>query len=707
MKKIILTVLIAFGASHFFAQEVDPCHTDQKRWELMESLSPQEKIKFQEDREAYEQSIQEFIAANPELLSNSGMTERGTISYTIPIVFHILHQNGAENITDQQVFDAVDLMNLDFQKMNSDLSQTVPTFVPIIADAEIEFKLAKLDPNGNCTNGITRTFSKETNSGNGTAQVNAVKAAHGTWAGDKYLNIFVAKNIGGAAGYTMYPNEWMGGNMNNGIFVLHSYCGGTGAASGTTKHTLSHEAGHWLNLPHAWGDSNEPGVQSNCSMDDGVADTPLTKGWTTCDLQGSSCDGTLDNVQNFMEYSYCSTMFTNGQKARMHAALNNSTGGRNKIWKASNLTATGVNLPDVLCTAEFQSDLREVCVGQEIQFSDMSYSNVAGWSWEFQGGTPATSSEQNPAITYNTPGTYQVKLTATDGSNNVSEVKQSYITVLPAGVALPFHEGFEDISDMNSSNFWSVENPGNNANWEVTTSASYTGNKSIKLGNFGQLKDNLDAFVSNPIDLSEITSEEGVTLSFRYAYRKRSSSNSEKLMVSISNSCGSTWAQRKTLIGNQLGSETASSSWTPSSQNDWTTVHMTNVTSQFWVDNFRLKFEFESDRGNNIYIDDINIYSGPASEDPLDVMENELIQGFNVYPNPASHTTNVSFSTNKAQQVEVRLANMMGQTVQFNTIQAQPGNNVVTMGTQNVGAGVYLVTVKVGDTQKVQRLIIQ
>lgn len=707
MKKIILTALIAFGVSYFHAQEVYPCHTDQKRWELMESLSPQQKTEFQEDRNTYEQEIQGFIASHPELLSNSEVNSRGTISYTIPIVFHILHQNGSENISDQQVFDAVEFMNLDYQKMNSDLSNTVAEFVPIVADVEIEFKLAKLDPNGNCTNGITRTYSLESSSGNGTSQVNAIKAAQGNWPGDEYLNIFVCKDIGGAAGYTMYPSTWMGSSMNNGIFVLYSYCGGTEAASGTTKHTLSHEAGHWLNLPHAWGDSNDPGVQSNCGMDDGVADTPLTAGWTTCNLQGTTCDGSLDNVQNFMEYSYCSTMFTNGQKARMHAALNNSVGGRNNIWSAANLSATGVNLPDILCTADFNSNLQELCVGQEVQFSDMSYSNVSGWNWEFEGGTPATSTQQNPTIAYNTPGTYQVKLTATDGTNNVSEVKQSYITVLPSGVALPFHEGFENITNMGSSDFWDVENPGGNAKWEITSDAGYTGNKSVKLANFGQQKENIDAFISSPIDLSEITSEEGVTLSFRYAYRKRSSNNSEKLAVSISNSCGTSWAQRKTLIGNQLGSDNASSAWTPSSQNDWVTVHMANVTSQFWVDNFRVKFEFESDRGNNLFIDDINIYSGSEEDDPLSVMENELIQGFNVYPNPASHTTNVAFSTNKAQKAVVSLTNMMGQTIQTSKIQAQAGKNIVSMGTEHIGAGVYLVTVSLGNTKQVQRLIIQ
>ena len=54
-----------------------------------------------------------------------------------------------------------------------------------------------------------------------------------------------------------------------------------------------------------------------------VDDTPLTIGWSSCNLGGTSC-GSLDNVQNYMDYAYCALMFTEGQKTRMHACLNSS-----------------------------------------------------------------------------------------------------------------------------------------------------------------------------------------------------------------------------------------------------------------------------------------------------------------------------------------------------------------------------------------------
>src|SRR5690554_1389451 len=477
MKKILLTCALAFATVFTsFSQEVYPCHTDEKQQELLQSLSPNERAQFLTDAENYEQEILSYIEAH----KNDAQLKNGSILYTIPVVFHIIHEGGPENISVEQVENAVMHMNLDYQKLTANWNQVQPEFLDLVADIQVEFKLAKLDPNGNCTNGITRTYNPAaTNGGNGTQQVNAVKAVHGNWPGDKYINIFVAKYIGGAAGYTMYPSTWMGNAMNNGIWVLDNYCGGIGTASSNAIHTLSHEVGHWLNLPHLWGDSNEPGVESNCNIDDGVADTPLTKGWTSCNLRGVSCDGTLDNVENFMEYSYCSKMFTEGQKARMHAALNSSIGGRNNIHTEANLAATGVSLPEVLCTADFDADYKVVCQGQTVTFDDLSYNAVTSRQWSFPGGSPATSTAENPAITYNTPGTYEVQLTVSDGSSTESKTKTAFITVLNDAASLPFTESFEGANNIDYS-FWLVENQGNNAAFDITTSVGHTGNHSAK-----------------------------------------------------------------------------------------------------------------------------------------------------------------------------------------------------------------------------------
>ncbi len=159
--------------------------------------------------------------------------------------------------------------------------------------------------------------------------------------------------------------------------------------------------------------------------------------------------------------------------------------------------------------------------------------------------------------------------------------------------------------------------------------------------------------------------------------------------------------------GDNLGEQTAASSWEPTSQDDWTTVHMSNVTSSYWVDNFRVKFQFEADNGNNFFIDDINIYQGDENNDPLSVGENTLINNFSVFPNPANNEANIKFSVENNQSAKVELVNMVGQSVKSTIVNAQTGQNLVVMPINELQAGIYMVQVTVNGSQQVQRLVIQ
>lgn len=701
MKKITLAISL-FVASFTFSQntgEVVPCHQAEETEKMLQSMTTQERATYEQEQNDLASFTENYINNHPELLTSS---HQRTISYTIPIVFHIIHAGGSENISNEQVEDCVRIMNDDFQKLNNDANNVNPAFASIVADSEIEFVLARKDPNGDCTNGITRTYSQVTFGGSGNDRVSTVANEHGNWPGDEDLNVFVAADIGGAAGYTFLPSNWVGSGMGNGIHILHNYVGSIGTSSNFTSRTMTHEVGHWLNLPHTWGAGNTPGVSTNCDQDDGVADTPNTIGWQSCTINGESC-GDLDNVENYLEYSYCSKMFTNGQKARMHAALNSPTAGRNNISSSGNLIKTGVGEPEILCKAEFDANINVVCPGQSVDFTDYSFHSPTGWNWTFPGGTPSTSTDANPTITYTTPGVYEVTLEATDGSSSDTQTKTGYITVLDAPSNLPLIEGFEDYTDLLNSP-WVVKNPGNNAAFELVTNVAHTGENSVKLANFGQTAGNIDELISSPVDLSTITDD--MTISFRFAYRKRASSNEDWLRIFVSNDCGiNSWSLRRNIRGNQLSDQIATSAWEPQSMDDWTTVHMTNVTSQFWVDLFRVKFQFESDGGNNFFLDDINIYSGGPSE--LSVAEENEFSEFNVFPNPASNEVNVSFSLESAQNTKISLLNTLGQTVKDFDIQANSGNNLVLIGTEEFDAGVYIIKVQTQGKEQTKRLIIK
>ncbi|WP_430405799.1 M43 family zinc metalloprotease [Fluviicola sp.] len=683
-------------------EHVEYCTTHKKMNEL--KSNPQFAKEYAKEQQAFENLM---LAKKGE----NGSTK--AIVYTIPVVFHILHNGGNENISKDQILSALDILNRDYAMLNADTISIQAPFQSLKSKVDIQFVLATKAPNGACFSGITRTQNALTNDGSsGSAQINAIVAGNdvfnGQWPGNKYLNIYVCKEIGGAAGYTMLPSSFTATSMQNGIFILDTYTGSIGTSNVGSSRALTHEVGHWLNLDHVWGGNNNPG-SAGCGGSDNVQDTPATQGSTVCNLTANTCStdnaywgfDQIDNVENYMDYSYCSKMFTIGQVNRMRTALTVSNTGRANVISGANLTAVGASTPLTLCTAKFSTPRTVICAGESITFTDESYNVATGWTWTFTGGSPASSTTQNPTITYNTPGTYAVQLQATDGTNNNTANIPSYITVLPAGGNLPFYESFEASMNLTSPN-WFVYNSGGAAAWAVTNTAAKTGTNSAKLDNFSQTTGQIDELISGPIDLSSITSGTGVTLSFRYAYRKKISSNTDLLKVFLTKDCGEVWDVRKTLTAATMsGTNTATSAWTPTAA-DWVTVHMTNVTSVYWNDNFRCKFQVTNGGGNNVYIDDINIYSGGPSENPVTAGLADLgtVANINLFPNPADNEVQISFSSQIANEINFYVTDLSGKRIQQHQINATEGNNLVYIATENLSAGTYLIQMVDGTSQR-------
>jgi hypothetical protein len=287
---------------------------------------------------------------------------------------------------------------------------------------------------------------------------------------------------------------------------------------------------------------------------------------------------------------------------------------------------------------------------------------------------------------------YTITLTASDGTNAASETKQSYIKVLPDASTVPFWEGFETYSNLASSQ-WTVINSENNNTFQIDATQGHSGNQCIKLTNYGQFGSNTDELIAGPIDLSGINPVSGtVTLSFRYAYRKRVTNDVEWLKVFITKNCGDTWAQRKTLQGNSLSNVAEFSPWTPNGPEDWVTIHMTNITSDFFVNNFRYKFEFEGNNGNNFYLDDINIYPGSPSENiVLGLNPMESIEDLVVYPNPTENEVNLAFTSLVALETDLRILDITGKEIMRYPLQINTGKNLVGTRLENVAKGTYFI----------------
>jgi len=183
-------------------------------------------------------------------------------NYTIPVVFHIIHKDGAENISDAQIYDALNGLRQDFNSGNTDLVQVPAPFAGIIGNASINFVLAQQAPDGSCTNGINRYFSGYDETYNyfwtddGQYYLNTIKANH-HWDTDKYLNIYVVnQSYNSGLAYFPYqveaqPNAW---KWLDGIMIRHYNVGNIGTAKhNNLPHVLAHEVGHYLDLMHIWG----------------------------------------------------------------------------------------------------------------------------------------------------------------------------------------------------------------------------------------------------------------------------------------------------------------------------------------------------------------------------------------------------------------------------------------------------------------------
>ena len=692
----VASVLSVLSAATSLAQ--DAPSTNEIRycgqWMMEEAFfnaHPGAREAAQQAAERLEYETQSFASVNRDEL------------IVIPVVFHVIHYNGPENISDAQIYSGIEVMNRDFRKLNPDIDDVITEFEAIAADSEIEFRLAQIDPNGNCHTGINRIVSPLTYVGDGDVK-DLIQ-----WPRNSYLNIWVVENANGAAGYSLYPSSVNGamGAGNDGIVVAHDYTGNIGTSNNYRSRTLTHEAGHWMNLRHPWGNSNSPGDPDNCDMDDNVDDTPLTSGWTSCNLNGETC-GSLDNVQNYMDYSYCGRMFTEGQRERMRAAMYSSTAQRNQLWTPENLAETGADQDPILCEARFTVSRQTICVGDSVQFFDASYHGVSGWEWNF--GDGGTSDAESPWYTFDQAGVFDVALTVSNGTNEVSLTEPAYIQVLDVGaMATPFSDSFE-AAEL-SADWFMVDVSNDGDGWEVVTSAAYTGDRSLRIHNWSNaIEYNQDQLVTSSMDMSDA---EEILVSYKWAYCYKGTNDDDdtddRLKVYASPDCGETWSLRRMHRGfTDLPSAPPHPfAFTPNGPDEWSGYTLSIPYEQFLTENFRLMFEFESRLGNNIFLDDINIEMLTAS----DVAERERLQGLDleVYPNPATASATLEFGTHCSfDLVTVELYDLTGRIMWNGYSGSLPmGTYRFEVPTAELARGTYLMVVDADGRRSATQLMVK
>ena len=307
---LIIAITLSIGTLNSFAQR-NCGTTNYQLYQINENPLLKQKIKVQEIE------IQNWI-------KNTKHSENEVVY--VPVIFHVLYNSTTTNISDAQIQSQMEILNNDYSRRNLDTINTPDIFDTLAADIRIQFCFAHQTPDGDWTNGITRTPTTKTtfNMANDEAKFNS-KGGVDAWDTDIYLNIWIVPEIidGGISGILGYAQMPGGNSATDGVVAGYQFIGDIGTASAPFNkgRTLTHEIGHYFNLYHIWGDDF-----GSCSGSDYVDDTPnqASKNFGCPIHPHVSCSNNGDMFQNYMDYTNdtCMNLFTKGQRDRMLAALN-------------------------------------------------------------------------------------------------------------------------------------------------------------------------------------------------------------------------------------------------------------------------------------------------------------------------------------------------------------------------------------------------
>lgn len=367
------------------------------------------------------------------------------------------------------------------------------------------------------------------------------------------------------------------------------------------------------------------------------------------------------------------------------------------IWESDLYTPS--NEPPI---AGFTSDVTVVCVGDSVQFTDLSYNAAPGWTWNIEGGSPSFSENRDPVVYFYEEGIYTVTLEVENQNGSDVATATEYIVVFGNGEIPPFSESYEGIGNI-SENQWFTTNSDQDVTWELNPETGFESTQSVWINSALNTTGKIDELVSPVLDLTNTNS---ALLTFKVAYAQKSEVNDDRLRLYISNNCGESWTMR----GQWKGSTTLPSVppteefFIPADESEWQMFEVSNITPAFYGPNFRFKFEFLSDNGNNLYIDDINLSTTMVGIEDA----HETVDNFELYPNPARGQTTLEFSLQSHHHLEISVIDISGRQVfSENLGQKSPGEHRHTIHTYSLESGIYLVRLMADGESTIRKLFIE
>ncbi|MBX2970846.1 MAG: hypothetical protein KF803_15875 [Cyclobacteriaceae bacterium] len=720
MRQLVATIL--FLSTSFFLREnvyaQERCETVQ----YMQQLRNQGKLPQTDDQ--FEQWLSRKRDLQRRMLQQQGETQRQQgDTYRIPVVIHVIH-NGepvgtGTNISDAQIFSQLTVINNDFKRLNADAANTPTEFLPVAGSMDIEFVLAKSDPNELCTNGIVRVQGSKSSWSR--IPDDATLKSQSYWPSEQYLNIWVTDLSGLSLGYAQFPVSNLEG--------LEPYQSGLAATDGVVidyevfgsidygpfnldpdynkGRTTTHELGHFFGLRHIWGDET-------CGTDY-VNDTPQQRSsTTTCPAhpQTSICGSPIVKMfQNYMDYTddACMNLLTTGQVERMDFILNDINVPRRK----SLLTSPGLTTPanceridiavskidspsPISCSTTTpltisilnRSDVEINSVTLSYQINQQTQSNLALPIEPSLASGATRTITLSPVINLTTGlNTVFIEITEANGEPD-EDPSNSFINarvlVDQSTDYIPLRQRFDILN-------WPTISPLNGAKWELKQT-NFGNSATVQAFNQGIVDE--EVWLATPVlDFSNITK---ASMFFDYSYAHTGIKN-DQLRILISKDCGETYQSlvppfnRSGIQLSTVGSGIITP-WTPTNNQNWI-IRQSNPfidLSQFSdEEQVRIAFVFTNATGNNLYLDNVEFF---LDDDPTPT---EVDVPYAIYWKNNLEAT-ITFNLAERQTIGIYVVDVMGREF-INTTATDILNQTFPVDLGNVASGIYIMRVQVGN----------